>query len=99
VAGAEETGPTAAERAFVNGWAAFRAGQFADSIASFDQLLHLAPDSAMAEDAEYWRAIAFARNGSAAAAAQLRAFLRKYPRSAHTDDALVALTRCQRQGQ
>jgi ferric-dicitrate binding protein FerR (iron transport regulator) len=96
---AQGAGATAAEKAFVAGWTAFRAGHFSDSIASFDQMLHLAPDSAMAEDAEYWRAIAFARAGSPVAADQLRAFLIKYPRSAHTDDAMVALTRCERQSQ
>jgi hypothetical protein len=87
------TGPTASEEAFVTGWAAFRAGRFSDAIAAFNQMLRLAPDSAMAEDAEYWRAIAFARSQSPAAADELLAFLRKYPRSAHADDALLALTR------
>jgi hypothetical protein len=85
--------PSAAETAFITGWSAFRAGRLSQAVASFDQVLRSAPDSAMAEDAEYWRTVALARSESPAAREELQAFLRKYPRSAHADDARLSLQR------
>ena len=87
----ENVDPSASETAFIAGWSAFRATHFAEAVTSFDQVLRLAPDSSLAEDAEYWRAISLARLGSPVARDELRAFLRKYPRSGHADDASVTL--------
>ena len=51
----ESRKPTRAERAFQAGWSAYREGRIGEAIEAFDRVVRLAPNSALAEDASYWR--------------------------------------------
>ena len=79
--------PTPAEAAFVEGWSAFRAGLLAKAIEAFGDASRLDPAGPLAEDARYWRAVALTRAGAPSAPAELAAFLRRHPHSAHAAEA------------
>lgn len=81
---------SASLHAFEQGWAALRAGQYADAISAFDR----ARDPVVAEDAAFWAAIASSRAGDRASAARrLRDFTMRFPASMRADAARQALAR------
>ena len=57
------------ELAYEDGWTAMRAGNFARASAAFARVFLIAPDSTLAEDASFWRAVALARGQRAGEAA------------------------------
>jgi hypothetical protein len=83
--------PSAGETAFIEAWSAWRAGRFTEASVKFAAAVRLTGDAALAEDAAYWRAMALLRASSASATDELEAFLARYPRAAHAEDASIAL--------
>lgn len=74
---------TPAEMAFVDAWRVLRAGDNVGAAAALARIVDIAPDAAVAEDAQYWRAVALARAGSVAdARSAMERFLERYPTSA-----------------
>ncbi len=70
----------ATEEAFAEGWQALREGDAAAAARSFDRAAQSAPDTALAEDARFWEAVALARAGNRnAAASAMGSFLDRYP--------------------
>jgi ferric-dicitrate binding protein FerR (iron transport regulator) len=55
--------PTDAERAFQEGWRAYREGRSKEAAALFDRVLDLAPGTPLAEDAAYWKERALVGDG------------------------------------
>jgi ferric-dicitrate binding protein FerR (iron transport regulator) len=47
--------PTPAERAFREGWSAYREGRAKEAAAEFERVMELAPGTPIAEDAAFWR--------------------------------------------
>lgn len=84
-------GPSADELAFKEAWQSIEKGDFASAA---KRLEGVEGGSALAEDAEYWRAIALIKSGQAQAGEQqLEAFLKKHPTSRRRDEVLAALAR------
>jgi TolA-binding protein len=84
--------PPPEERAYDDAWTAMRGGDFARAAAAFARVFLLAPESALAEDAAFWHAVALARaNRRAEAANAFRDFLDRAPRSARAGEANVML--------
>ena len=80
----------AAFEAFREGWTALRASKYADAIAAFDR----ASDPAVAEDAQYWAAVASEREGDKAEARRrFGEFVKRFPTSPRADAAGAALAR------
>jgi len=80
-----------AQQAFDDGWAALRRGDFDRAAAAFEPAAR-GGAGAIAEDAAFWRAVALARAGRVAAAAQaLDTFLISFPASAHAAEASAML--------
>jgi TolA-binding protein len=80
----------AAFEAFREGWTALRASKYADAIAAFDR----ASDPAVAEDAQYWAAVASEREGGKAEARRrFGEFVKRFPTSPRADAARAALAR------
>jgi len=80
------------ERQLADGWTALKAGQPAGAAAAFEEAARAAGDSALAEDAWFWHAVALARaDQPGAARAALGRFLARYPRSARAGEASVML--------
>jgi TolA-binding protein len=81
--------PSSAEIAFQEGWAALRSGDAAAASRSFEAVPH---DTALGQDAAFWRGVALARAGRTAKASQaLESFVVMFPTSPHRDEALVTL--------
>jgi TolA-binding protein len=55
VAPAPSREPTPAERAFQEGWSAYRAGRAKEAAAAFDRVVEFAPGTPLADDAAYWK--------------------------------------------
>jgi tetratricopeptide (TPR) repeat protein len=80
------------ERAYDEGWAAMRAGTFAEAAKDFARVQLLDPGGALAEDATYWYAVALARaNDSAQAITAFGDFLDHYPKSRRAGEASAML--------
>jgi hypothetical protein len=80
------------ERELADAWSALKAGAPARAAAAFEQAARAAGDSALAEDAWFWHAVALARaDQGGAARAALQRFLVGYPRSARAGEAAVML--------
>jgi hypothetical protein len=86
-----ENGPPRAEKQFQEGFEAMRQGDSARAAAAFEASVR-AGDSAVAEDAAFWRAVALSKSGDRdKAVTALRAFLAAYPGSARADQARTLL--------
>lgn len=80
------------ELSYDQAWEALRANNFTRAASGFSRVVLLAPDSALVEDASFWRAVALARGKrSAEALAAFRDFLDAYPRSARAGEASAML--------
>jgi hypothetical protein len=80
------------ELAYDQAWEALRANNFTRAASGFARVLLLAPDSALVEDAGFWRAVALARGKrSAEALSAFRDFLDAYARSARAGEASAML--------
>jgi TolA-binding protein len=83
---------SAEELAYDEAWQALRANNFGRAASGFSRVLLLAPDSALVEDAGFWRAVALARGKrSAEAVPAFRDFLETYPRSPRAGEAAAML--------
>jgi TolA-binding protein len=79
-------------RAFREGWAALQSGDASAAAGAFEQALRLAPKGSVAEDASFWRAVAYTRAGRHQAARRaFAAFLAAYPSSVRSGEAQVML--------
>ncbi|HEX3482020.1 MAG TPA: FecR domain-containing protein [Kofleriaceae bacterium] len=85
--------PRAAEEvSYDEAWAALRAGDFAHAAGGFTRVVLLAPDSPLAEDAGFWRAVALARGKrSLEAVAAFHDFLDGHARSPRAGQASAML--------
>ena len=84
--------PTKAERAFSRGYRALSAGAYDTAARDFERVVALDPQSAVASDARYWRAVALARSKKQGPARNaLQQFLRLHPKSARVGSASVML--------
>ncbi|MEQ9502761.1 MAG: tetratricopeptide repeat protein [Deltaproteobacteria bacterium] len=88
---AEARPRSAAELAFERGWSAFRAQDLDDAARSFAEVEQIAPSSALAEDAAYWRAIALLRAKRDEARQALRTFVTRHPKATRAPEAWVLL--------
>ena len=80
------------ESMFRAGWDALQAGDAATAAEAFDRVATLDPNGPLAEDAEFWRATAFARARKAGAArAAYATFLSDFPRSVRAGEVAVLL--------
>jgi hypothetical protein len=80
------------ERAYDEGWAAMRAGSFADAAKAFARVQLLDPAGVLAEDATYWYAVALARaNESGQAMTAFRDFLDHHAKSRRAGEASAML--------
>lgn len=80
------------ERAYDEGWAAMRAGKFADAAKDFARVQLLDPGGALAEDATYWYAVALARgDDNASAITAFGDFLEHYAKSRRAGEASAML--------
>lgn len=86
---------SAAELAFMDGWAALRQGHHQSAAVSFARAAALGEGAAHApvlEDSRFWRAVALARAGQRPAAVQaLREFLGRHPGAARFGEAKAIL--------
>lgn len=82
---------SAAELAFERGWSAFRAQDLDDAARAFAKVEQIAPSSALAEDAAYWRAIALLRAKREEALQALRAFVARHPKATRAPEVWVLL--------
>lgn len=86
---------SAAELAFMDGWAALRQGRHqaaAESFARAAQQSAGTPGAPLLEDARFWHAVAVARSGQRPAAiAALREFLRQHPAAPRSGEAHAIL--------
>jgi TolA-binding protein len=74
--------PSPAELAFSEGWQALRFLDYPRAAAAMRRASEAAPTSALAADAQYWEAVALARQGSEAKARlAMEEFLRRFPGS------------------
>ncbi|MEQ8276247.1 MAG: tetratricopeptide repeat protein [Deltaproteobacteria bacterium] len=80
-----------AELAFERGWSAFRAQDLDDAARAFAKVEQIAPSSALAEDAAYWRAIALLRAKREEALQALRAFVARHPKATRAPEVWVLL--------
>jgi TolA-binding protein len=84
--------PPPEELAYDDAWTAMRASNFSRAAGSFARVFILAPESALAEDAAFWHAVALARahrRGEATTA--FRDFLDRSPSSPRAGEANVML--------
>jgi TolA-binding protein len=82
----------AEELSYDQAWEALRASDFARAARGFARVVLLAPDSPLAEDASFWRAVALARGKRGAeAVAAFRDFLDAYGPSARAGEASAML--------
>ena len=82
----------AEETSYDEAWVALRSGEFARAASEFARVGLLAPDSALVEDASFWRAVALARGKrSLEAVSAFHDFLALYARSARTGEASAML--------
>ena len=89
---AQAGGASEAELAFHRGWEALQAADPAAAATAFDRVLQVDPTSSVAEDAAFWRAIAFTRAGRADRARHaFTTFLAEYPSSVRTGEVGVLL--------
>jgi TolA-binding protein len=80
------------ELAYDQAWEALRANNFTRAASGFSRVMLLAPDSALVEDASFWRAVALARGKrSAEARAAFHDFLDAYARSTRAGEANAML--------
>lgn len=80
------------EEAYNQGWEALRANNFARAVSGFSRVILLAPDSALVEDASFWRAVAFARGDRRAdARAAFQDFVDRFPGSTRAGEASAML--------
>jgi TolA-binding protein len=78
--------------AYQEAWSALRAGDHASAAKGFERAATVAPRSALAEDAWYWRAVSLARSKqSAEARAAFASFLEKYQGSPRVPQASAML--------
>jgi len=86
------SGGSSEEAAYNQAWEALRANDFARAASGFSRVMLLAPDSALIEDASFWRAVALARGerrGNARAA--FEDFLDSYAGSVRAGEASAML--------
>jgi TolA-binding protein len=77
----------ATEEAFAEGWQALRGGDALGAAKSFGRAADSAPQTALAEDARFWEAVALARAGNAVTAARaMTVFLDRYPTNARAGE-------------
>lgn len=80
------------EVAYDEGWAAMRAGRFAQAASAFMRAQVLSPTGPLAEDAGFWYAVALARSGKPTlATSAFRDFLETYPRARRAGEASAML--------
>jgi TolA-binding protein len=80
------------ELSYDQAWEALRANDFTRAASGFARVLLLAPDSALVEDASFWRGVALARGKrSAEAVSAFRDFLDSYAGSARAGQASAML--------
>ena len=78
--------------AYQEAWSALRAGDHASAAKEFERAATVAPRSALAEDAWYWRAVSLARSKqSSEARAAFASFLEKYQSSPRVPQASAML--------
>ncbi|MCP4602893.1 MAG: tetratricopeptide repeat protein [Proteobacteria bacterium] len=84
--------PQAREYAFEQGWAALRHGQSQIAAQHFERAMEVAGDGELAEDASFWRAVAYARAGMNTRATEtLYYYLDRYPTSPRAGEASTML--------
>lgn len=87
--------PSAAELAFMDGWAAMRQGRHQAAAASFARAAERSegtPSASLLEDARFWKAVAVARSGPRPLAiTALREFLRHHPAAVRAGEASAIL--------
>jgi TolA-binding protein len=82
----------AEEKSYDEAWVALRSGEFARAASEFARVVLLEPDSALVEDASFWRAVALARaKRSLEAVSAFHDFLALYARSARAGEASAML--------
>ncbi len=80
------------EHAFEQGWAALRKGQYQKAARLLEDAVDAEGGSALAEDASFWRAVAYARAGmNDRATKALVEYLEQYPASARVGEASAML--------
>ena len=80
------------ERAFSDAWAAFARGDMRRAAELFSEAEQAAPESPLAEDARYGRAVALARDGRRDEAIdEMERFLERHPDAARAEEVSVAL--------
>jgi FecR-like protein len=84
--------PSPQEAAFARGWDALRGGQPAQAVEAFHEAWGGAPDGPIAEDAQFWEAVALARaHRTPEAISSMQLFLGSHPRSVRTGELSVML--------
>lgn len=84
--------PSAAERAFDEGWATLQRGDFSTAAEAFGRIESLAGSEPIIEDARFWRAVALGRSGQGRAEADaLVRFLLRHPGSSRAGEASAIL--------
>jgi len=84
--------PAVDEVSYNQAWEALRANNFARAVSGFSRVILLAPDSALVEDATFWRAVALARGERRAdARAAFQDFLDSYAASTRAGEASAML--------
>lgn len=83
--------PSEAELAFERGWAALRVEDFTLAERAFDEVVRVAPQSPLAEDAAYWRAVALVRANRDEAREALRSFVAIHPDGPRAPEVWVLL--------
>lgn len=83
---------SSAEVSYDDAWMALRTGDFPHAASGFARVVLLAPDSPLAEDASFWRAVALARDKrKPEAISAFHDFLDGYARSARAGEASAML--------
>ncbi len=91
-AASEKAHPNPGTLAYQEAWSALRAGDHTSAANGFEHAATIAPLSALAEDAWYWRAVSLARAGDAPSArASFAAFLEHYRGSPRAPQASAML--------
>ena len=84
--------PSASELAFQRGWHALRDNDPTRAAVDFESALQLSPTGELAEDATFWRSVAWSRAGRRDLARDgFAAFLASFPRSVRASEAALLL--------